>query len=152
VKGKPSTLKAIGGKIAEVSSFNPGHDPEHMIDGDLKSFWHTRFKPDFAKPPHYVVLQVTGKKPVKGLRYHAWHGPGNGHLKACAIFVSDDGKTWGDPLVETATLKPGLKTDQQILFPAATRKEFIKLQVTDAVSRSGKPLASIGELDVVLEK
>ena len=151
-KGKPSVLKAIGGKVSEVSSFQPGNDPAHMIDGDLKSFWHTRFAGGHAKPPHYVVLQVPGTLAIKGLRYHAWHGRGNGHLKGCSIYVSDDGKTWGEPLVENATLKPGVKTDQEILFPAATNKKFIKLEVTDAVSRSGKPLASIGELDVLVSE
>jgi hypothetical protein len=44
-----------------------------------------------------------------------------------------------------------VKTDQLILFPAPTNKTFIKLKVTDAVSRSGKPLASIGELDVLVK-
>jgi hypothetical protein len=149
--GKPSVLKAIGGKISEVSSFNPTHGPEKMLDGDFTSFWHTRFKPVFAEPPHYVVLQVPGTQAIKGLRYHAWHGPGNGHLKGCSIYVSDDGGTWGAPLVEKATLEPGVKTDQLILFPAPTNKKFIKLEVTDAVSRSGKPLASIGELDVLVK-
>ena len=151
-KGIPSTLKAIGGKISEVSSFHPGHEAEKMLDGDLASFWHTRFKPDFAEPPHYVVLQAPAKQTIKGLRYHAWHGPGNGHLKSCSIYVSDDGKTWGDPLVKDAALKPGAKIDQQILFPKPTIKEFIKLEVNNAVSRGGRPLASIGELDVLLDK
>ncbi|MCP4782997.1 MAG: sulfatase-like hydrolase/transferase [Fuerstiella sp.] len=152
--GKQPVLKAIGGKVSEVSSFQTGRGPENMIDGDLTSFWHSRFKPNFAKPPHYVVLQVPGggTQAVKGLRYHAWHGGGNGHLKGCSIYVSDDGKTWGSPLVRNATLKPGLKKDQLILFPKPTNKKFIKLEVTAAVSRSGQPLASIGELDVLVKQ
>jgi hypothetical protein len=150
-QGKPSALKAIGGKVLEVSSSQKAHGPEKMLDSDLTTFWHTRFAGDHSKLPHYVVLQVPGTQAIKGLRYHAWHGPGNGHLKSCSVYVSDDGKTWGDPLVENATLVPGVKTDQQILFPKPTNKKFIKLEVTDAVSRSGKPIASIGELDVLVE-
>ena len=149
--GKPSALKAIGGKLAEVSSFHQTHPPELMLDGNFRTFWHTRFKPDLAQPPHFVVLQLPGKQAIRGLRYHAWHGPGNGHLKSCSIYVSDDGKTWGKPLVEKATLKPNAKVDQQILFPTPSRKKFIKLEVTDAVSRSGQPLAAIGELDVIAD-
>ncbi|NNC87497.1 MAG: hypothetical protein HKN82_03435 [Akkermansiaceae bacterium] len=44
-----------------------------------------------------------------------------------------------------------MKTDQEILFPAPMKKKFIKIKVADAVSRSGKLLASIGELDVLVE-
>jgi len=149
--GKASALKAMGGRIAEVSSFNRGREAKNMLDGDLSTFWHTRFKPDLAKPPHYVVLQVPGTKPVRGLSYYAWAGNGNGHLKGCSVYVSDDGKNWGKPLVKQAVLKPKVHTEQQILFPAPTKKRFIKLEVTDAVSRGGRPLAAIGELDVLVE-
>jgi len=149
--GKPSALKAMGGKVAEASSFNAGHEAKHILDGNLATFWHTRFQPDFAKPPHYVVLQVPATRSVKGLAYHAWAGGGgNGHVKACSVYVSDNGKTWGDPLVK-GTLQPGIHKKQQILFPAPTNKKFIKFEVTDAVSAGGQPLAAIGELDVLVE-
>jgi hypothetical protein len=57
--GKPSALKAMGGIIFKVSSFNPGHEAKHLYDGDLATFWHTRFQPDFAKrrnfeDPHFL--------------------------------------------------------------------------------------------------
>lgn len=149
--GKQSVLEAMGGKVEEVSSSNPGQGPEKMLDDDLTTFWHTRFKPDFAEPPHYVVFQLPGEQAIKGLRYHAWHGLGNGHLKSCSIYLSDDGKTWGGPVVKNATLKPGAKIDQEILFPEPTKQKFIKLVVTDAVSRNGQSLASIGELDVITD-
>ncbi len=73
-------------------------------------------------------------------------------MKACTIYVSDDGKAWGDPLVDNVALTPGVHTAQEILFPTPTRKRFIKLVATDAVSAGGQPLAAIGELDVVVEK
>jgi len=49
------------------------------------------------------------------------------------------------------TLQPGVHKEQQILFPAPTNKKFIKFEVSDAVSHGGRPLAAIGELDVLVE-
>jgi phosphoglycerol transferase MdoB-like AlkP superfamily enzyme/glycerophosphoryl diester phosphodiesterase len=147
--GKSSALKAMGGRVVEVSSFESQHEAELMLDGDLTTFWHTRFKPDFAEPPHFVVLEVPGGQSIAGLSYHAWQGRGNGHVKTCSIFVSDDGKSWGEPLVKHAVLKPNVSMEQRVLFPTSTVKRFIKFQITDVISFGDQPTAAIGELDVI---
>ena len=153
VPGNPpsqATLTELGGKIAAVSSFQPGREAAYMLDGDPSTFWHTRFDGGDAKPPHYVVLQVPAGTRVSGLSYTAWTGGnGNGHIKEFAISVSDDGKNWGDPI-----LSGGLKTStsgrQDITFPAPSVKPFIKFEVTVSHSPKGRFLAAIGELDVLV--
>jgi len=144
-------LKSIGGSVAEVSSQNTGMEKEKMLDGAAETFWHTRFDGGFSQPPHYVVLELPAGTAVAGLSYVAWSGGnGNGHVKSYAVSVSDDGKTWGPPLVSGA-LKPGSPHNQEIRFPAPARKRFIKFEITDAVSLGGQPIAAIGELDVLLK-
>ncbi len=49
-------------------------------------------------------------------------------------------------------LKPNVYRDQEICLPAPTSKQFIKFEVTDAVSIGGQPIAAIGELDVLVER
>ncbi len=97
-------------------------------------------------------MEVPAGTTVAGLVYVAYAGGnGNGHVKACALYVSDDGKNWGKPLVKSR-LKPGVYDEQQIRLPAPTTKKFIKFVATDAVSHGGgQPLAAIGELDVLVE-
>ncbi len=137
--------------IIEVSSSNPGMEKEQMQDGNTATFWHTRFAGGFAKPPHYVVLKVPGGIPVTGLSYFAYQaGNGNGHVKAYSVYVSNDGKNWGVPLMKGA-LQTNLAVEQQIRFPAPTTRNFIKFEVTDAVSFGGQPIAAVGELDVILK-
>lgn len=122
-----------------------------MQDGNTATFWHTRFAGGFAKPPHYVVLKVPGGIPVTGLSYFAYQaGNGNGHVKAYSVYVSNDGKNWGVPLMKGA-LQTNLAVEQQIRFPAPTTRNFIKFEVTDAVSFGGQPIAAVGELDVILK-
>ncbi len=95
------TLKRIGGNVVEVSFFNPGMEKENMLDGSTRTFWHSRYDCGFAKPPHYVVIEVPAGTSVGGLSYAAWTGGNNnGHVKSYSVSVSDDGKSWGRPAGE----------------------------------------------------
>ena len=143
-----ANLEAIGGSIT-VSSFQKGMEKERMLDGSNRTFWHTRFKPTLAKPPHYVILENPEGKAIEGLNYATWSGGnGNGQVKAYAIHLSEDGTSWGEPLM-TGALEIRLANKQPILFPKKTTKRFIRFLVTDAHSLDGRSLASIGKLDVM---
>jgi len=143
-------LKAIGGKVS-VSSFQKGMEKEKMQDGSNRTFWHTRFKPTLAKPPHYVILENPNGKTISGLSYSTWSGGnGNGQVKAYAIHLSEDGKSW-DESIMTGELEIRLANEQPILFPNQTNKPFIKFLVTDAFTLDGRSLVSIGKLDVMTE-
>lgn len=148
-KGKPSRLKSIGGRIARVSSVHPGHEAANMLDGNPVTFWHTRFKPDLAPKPHFVVLQVPAGKPIAGLAYTPRSKP-NGRVLAYEVSVSDDGKTWSKPVAKNK-LRANAAALHAIRFTAPTSKRFIRFEITDAVSAGGQSIAAIGELDVILK-
>ncbi|MDB4805004.1 DUF1588 domain-containing protein [bacterium] len=141
-------LKAIGGRVS-VSSFQKGMEKEKMQDGSNRTFWHTRFKPTLAKPPHYVILENPKGKQIEGLSYATWsEGNGNGQVKAYSIYFSEEGKSWGEPVM-TGELEIRLANEQPVLFPKPTTSRFIKFMVTDAFTLDGRSLASIGKLDVM---
>jgi len=124
-------------------------EKEKMQDGSNRTFWHTRFKPTLAKPPHYVILENPKGNQIEGLSYATWSGGnGNGQVKAYSIHLSDDGKSWGAPIVE-GELEIRLASEHPILFPKPTTRRFIKFLVTDAFTLDGRSLASIGKLDVM---
>ena len=143
-----TNLKAIGGNVT-VSSFQKGMEMERMLDGSNRTFWHTRFKPTLAKPPHYVTIENPASKEIEGLNYATWSGGnGNGQVKAYAIHLSEDGKNWGPPILK-GDLEIRLANEHSILFPEKTTKRFIKFLVADAHSIDGRSIASIGKLDVM---
>jgi len=142
-----STLQRVGGKIATVSSFHPGMTREKMLDGSTRTFWHTRFGPTVAAPPHYVVFEVPGDREIAGLVYTA-RDRMNGRVRAYEVHVSEDGKDWGVPIVKGKCDPTNLRP-QTIAFPEPVTTKFIRFQVVDAVSADGKSLAAIGELDVL---
>jgi hypothetical protein len=144
-----TALQQIGGSVS-VSSFQVGMEKEKMLDRSSKTFWHTRFTPDVAKPPHYVILENPNCYPIARLSYTTWTGGnGNGQIKSYSISVSDDGEVWSEPVAQ-GTLEVMNAAEQEIRFAETTEKRFIRFLVTDAVMLDGKSLASIGGLDVIL--
>ena len=99
-----------------------------------------------------TVAALTGKgigKEIEGLSYATWSGGnGNGQIEGYAIHLSEDGKSWGKPIM-TGALEIRLANEQPILFPKKTTKRFIKFLITDAHTLDGRSLASIGKLDVM---
>ena len=147
--GYQTNLKKIGGSIS-VSSFQPGMEKEKMQDGSKKTFWHTRFKPTLAKPPHYVTIENPRGVPIHGLLYATWSGGnGNGQVKKYSILASDDGQIWSEPIT-SGELEVQQVNQQPILFPKPITLRFIKFLITDAKTLDGRSLASIGKLDVVV--
>ncbi|MDP6719198.1 MAG: DUF1592 domain-containing protein, partial [Pirellulaceae bacterium] len=133
-----------------VSSYQEGMEKEKMQDGSNRTFWHTRFKPTLAKPPHFVILENPNGRAIEGLSYATWSGGnGNGQVEKFEIYRSDDGKNWGEPIV-TGDLETRLANEQPIPFPEATTSRFIKFLAAESFSLDGRSLASIGKLDVVV--
>ena len=144
-----TTLKKISGSVT-VSSFQVGMEKEKMQDGSNRTFWHTRFKPTLAEPPHYVILHNPNRHPIEGLSYATWSGGnGNGQVEKFEVYASKDGKKWGEPIAR-GDLETRLANAQPIPFSAATDAPFLKFVATQSFSLDGRSLASIGKLDVVV--
>lgn len=143
-------LEQIGGSVS-VSSFQVGMEMEKMLDRSSKTFWHTRFTPDVAKPPHYVIIENPNRHAIAGLSYSTWTGGnGNGQVKAYEVSVSDDAMHWSEPIAR-GSLEVMHAAEQEIRFSKTIAQRFIRFLVTDAVALDGKSLASIGGLDVILD-
>jgi hypothetical protein len=150
VSRAPTVLEQIGATVS-VSSFQVGMEMAKMLDRSSKTFWHTRFTPDVATPPHFVVISNPNRRALAGLAYSTWTGGnGNGQVKAYEVSVSEDGNQWSGPIVK-GSLEVMHAAEQEIRFPEAVQQPYIRFLVTDAVMLDGKSLASIGGLDVILE-
>jgi hypothetical protein len=148
VLGFQTTLQKIGGSVS-VSSFQKGMEKEKLQDGSSLTFWHTRFSPTVAKPPHYVIFENPNEATIEGLSFATWQGGnGNGLVKGYEIYFSEDGENWGEKVM-VGNLDVSFANAQPIVFPKKTTHRFLKFLVTDAVSLDGKSIASIGRLDVI---
>ena len=143
-------LKCAGEQIIEVSSSHPGLGKEKMRDGSAETFWHTRYAPEVATPPHYVVLEVPENMTAAGVVYTPRSGF-NARVTAYKVYVSDDGKNWGTPALR-GEIEPSEVKEQKLAFHQSMNRTFVKFEVVNAVSGDGKSVTAIGELDVLVNK
>lgn len=144
-----TNLERIGGSIT-VSSFQVGMGKDKMQDGSNRTFWHTRFTPTLAEPPHYVILHNPNQHKIEGLSYATWSGGnGNGQVEKYEIYASEDALDWGEPLAR-GQLETRLANEQFIPLTESTNAPFIKFVAAQSFSIDGRSLASIGKLDVAI--
>jgi len=74
---------------ASASSFEPGDDPENVLDGDVETMWHTKWSP--AHLPESITLDLGGIHKVNQLKYTPRIGAGNGTITGYNVYASTDG-------------------------------------------------------------
>ena len=72
-------------------------EPSHAIDGDPDTFWHSRWSGEAARPPHFLAIDFNRQLDVAAVVYTARKDMANGHVKDYEIYLSNDGKDWGQP-------------------------------------------------------
>ena len=129
-----------------ASSFerNEG-EPGNAIDGQNKTFWHSRWSRDAPAHPHWLAVDFGQPLNVAAVTTQPRQGSNsNGRIKDFEIYMSTDGKVWGAPVAK-GTWKNG--GDEQITrFNAPTKGRYLKLVALSEVA--GQPFASLAELDV----
>lgn len=127
-----------------------GADPEKAIDGNPESFWATGYQPDAAKYPHEIQVDLGESLTLKGFVYTPRHVvERSGNIYTYAFYVSEDGKTWGEPVAQGnfANIANNPVT-QTIRFNKSAKGRFIRL-VAIAPASEKEHWASVAELGVI---
>jgi hypothetical protein len=141
---EPSQMEALGAKIVRADSAAPGYGAANLLDGDPNTIWHTAYEGDVPEFPHEVVIGFDRAATIRGLRLTPRQDMRNGWFREYAVFMSEDGKSWGDP-VARGSLKPAAEV-QEIDFARPATGKFLKLVA--ASSFAGAPFASLAELEI----
>lgn len=85
-----------GWKVVGCDSFQKDEgEPEHAIDGDPSTYWHTEYDPKTTKYPHFIEVDTGSVKSFNGFRYLPRQDGGtNGDVGLFNLEVSSDGETW----------------------------------------------------------
>lgn len=85
-------------KVVRVDSEQPGEGwARHAIDGDPGSFWHTKYGGKATPPPHEITIDMGKSYSLSGIRYTPRQDGDHGRIRDYALYLSQDGKTWGKP-------------------------------------------------------
>ena len=144
-----SKLVNLGAKILSASSEDREHGnvAANLIDGNLETFWHSKWSPQNDPMPHVVVLDLGREVTLKGVTCLPRQDMDNGRIAACEFYCSNDPKTWGEP----AAKAKWRNTDQwqTVTFAQPVKARYLKWVVTGEINK--KPFAALAELDVITE-
>jgi len=134
------------GKIISASSFEDGEgNPEHAIDGDLSTFWHSRWSGTEAQPPHYLVVDYGHTLEIAGFTYTARVGSDNGHVKDYELYLSADGQEWGEPAAKGKISRDA--DTETVRFPKTITARYLKFVALN--EQRGRAFATVAELEII---
>jgi hypothetical protein len=138
-KAKTVTVKV------HVDSQNAGYDGARALDGNPNTMWHTAFGSVEPRPPHEITIDLGKAYPVKGIGYLPREGGSNGTIKDYELYIGNDPKKLGKPLMKGAFPKGDKETVIDLL--EAINGRYVKLRALSEVN--GRPWTSIAELRIL---
>lgn len=90
------TIHSFDTEETEGEGANNGH-AIHAIDGNINTFWHSRWKNYNSSFPHFIAVDMGQAYPIDGLSVTSRNDSPNNKPKAYEIYLSNDGENW-DPL------------------------------------------------------
>ncbi|HET8601590.1 MAG TPA: beta-N-acetylglucosaminidase domain-containing protein [Segeticoccus sp.] len=115
----------------------------NAIDGDTSTYWHTAWSTGNPPPPHHITLDLGRSMDVCALRYLPRQDNVNGRVARYAVYLSDDGQTWGQPV---ATGSFANDTSEKWVPFAGSHARYVKFVALQEVN--GNPWTSAAELSV----
>lgn len=117
-------IERTGWKI-EADSFEPGEgEPQHLIDGNPETYWHTAWSAFAPKPPHQFVIDLGEAETVAGFELLPRQGNPNGRIAKFEIYGSRDGRDWGKPIL--TGLLPNSDQRSRLMFAQPAQVRFVK--------------------------
>ena len=129
-----------------ADSFQPGEgDPQHAIDEDNGTFWHSRYSPTVAPRPHFLVIDTGKLSKMSGVKYTGRQDSDNGRVAEYEILLSTDGQSWGQPITHGRFRN---NADEQIVtWPTPVTARYVKFVPVSEVH--GRDFSSVADLDLL---
>ncbi len=141
-------VESVPLEVVYASSAEPNSgDPKHLLDNDPGTIWHTMYSVTLAKYPHWVDFDAAETKTMKGFVYTPRQGGGNGFVKDYEIYVSQDGKEWGEPVAKGSFTREA--QPQRVMFSSPVKARYIRFKALN--EQNGQEYASGAEFSLLAE-
>ena len=143
-----SKIESVPLEVVYASSVETGEgNAQHLTDGDVNTYWHTMYSITLAKYPHWVDFDAASVKNMKGFIYTPRQGNANGRVKDYEIYVSQDGKNWGQPIMK-GTFQNSANS-QKVMFEKPVKARYIRFQALN--EQGGNDYATGAEFGLIAE-
>lgn len=141
-------IEKVPTEIVFVSSEEPWVEAKYVLDNDPETYWHTMYSVTVAQYPHWIDLDTREVKNITGVTYLPRQGGGdNGDFKDYEIFVSMDGKNWGEPVAKGSFERN--KKRKIVRFDAPVKGRYVRLRGLN--SQNGQDYGGAAEIEVLAE-
>lgn len=141
-------IESVPLKIAFCSSFEPKEgDADNLIDNNANTYWHTMYSVTVANYPHWIDFDASNVKLMKGFTYMPRQDSNNGRVKEFEIYVSQDGKNWGNPVCKGAFKNSSAV--QRVMFDKPVKARYIRFRAVS--EQSGQDFASGAEFSLIAD-
>ncbi len=141
-------IEKINTEVIFTSSEESGEgNARHLVDNDVNTIWHTMYSVTVAKYPHWVDLDAGEVKTITGFTYLPRQDSPNGNIKNYRLQVSDDAKTWSEPVAEGAFANDNKL--KRVMLDKPVKARYIRF--TALSSQAGNDFASGAELGILAE-
>ena len=138
-----SGLRAVKADSEETQAAD--NRAANAVDGDPATFWHTQWQDNAPGYPHEIVLELVPSATIKGVTYlPRQDGSENGMIKDYEIYVSADGKDFGQPVAKGAFEK---NADMKTVNFSSQACRFVKFKALSEVNNG--PWASAAEITII---
>ena len=127
---------------ARASSFHPNFPPEHAVDGDPGTLWHSNWEAG-DEPPFHFELDLLTEQWVRGFIYLPRQTGANGRIREYSVEISPDGETW-KPWGQPGAF-PDSPERQTVEFDEPAMARYLRLVIKEGQNGHG----SIAELEPV---
>ena len=137
-----------GWKLVTADSQHGGNEAKLAFDGKNSTFWHTEYQGSEPACPHTIVVDMNSTYKVTAFTYLARQdGTQNGMVKAYEVYLSTDGKTWGQPVVTGEFTNTTSLQVARLKTPTVAR--YLKFVAKSEVN--GKAWTSAAEIGIQAE-
>ena len=141
-------IESVPLEVVFASSQEPGSgDAAHLVDGDPSTIWHSAYGVTVTKYPHWVDFDAAEVKVMKGFTYQPRLDGPNGCVKDYAIYVSQDGKTWGEPVMKGTFAND--QTTKRVMFSKPVKARYIRFEALS--EQTGQDFASGAEFSLIAD-
>lgn len=141
-------IETVPLQVVFASSQEPnGGDASNMVDNNPETLWHTIYSITLAKYPHWVDFDAGEEKLMKGFTLLPRTSGQNGLIKDYEIYVSQDGKNWGEPIHKGAFARSN--NLNKVMFAKPVKARYIRLRALN--EHFGQEFASAAEFSLIAE-
>ena len=139
-------IESITVQVMFASSVESGEgDAQHFVDGNPNTYWHTMWSVTVANYPHWVDFDCQTAKNIKGFTYLPRQDSRNGNIKRYRVQVSQDGKTWSEPIIEGEF--ENNQREKRVLLDKPVKARYLRF--TALSSQDGQDFATGAEFTIL---